>query len=124
MLPDTCSLSDLRPLDAPALDRADAFNARDFVDGYEFRGDGGDHTPTNDEHAMLEDFGNGLISEFAQGMMPKAPAPDHSADHKSQRPDDYRRVSETLEAFVKALASIAPALGHVPINRIPLGAVI
>lgn len=37
------------------------FDVRAFVDGYEFRGDEGDRTPTEDERAMLEDFAHGLI---------------------------------------------------------------
>lgn len=37
---------------------------REFVDGYEFRGDAGDYTPTEVEREMLEDFAHGLLSEF------------------------------------------------------------
>lgn len=34
-----------------------------YAQEYEWRADEGDHTPTDDERALLEDFGNGLLSE-------------------------------------------------------------
>lgn len=37
---------------------------REFVDGYEFRGDAGDYTPTEAERVMLEDFAHGLVDHF------------------------------------------------------------
>ena len=37
---------------------------RKYLDGYTFRADEGDHTPTDDERALLEDFGNGLLAEI------------------------------------------------------------
>lgn len=37
---------------------------REFVDGYEFRGDSGDYTPTEADRTMLEDFAHGLMDHF------------------------------------------------------------
>ena len=41
------------------------FNFLEYLDDYEFRFDeGGGHVPTDSERAMLEDFGNGLLTEI------------------------------------------------------------
>lgn len=40
-------------------------NIHEEVEGYEFRGDG-DYTPNDQEKALLEDFGNGLIGRICR----------------------------------------------------------
>ena len=41
-------------------------NIHDYVNNYEFRGDGADHTPTEDERAMLEDVIAGYLASLPQ----------------------------------------------------------
>ncbi|AXQ68230.1 hypothetical protein HOT99_gp026 [Caulobacter phage CcrBL10] len=41
----------------------------DYLEGYEFRGDAGDYTPTEQEKVLLEDALHGFIAEISEGRL-------------------------------------------------------
>lgn len=53
------------PAKVPTLSPIPEINVHAEVEAYEWRGDG-DYTPNEKERALLEDFGNGLISKFVE----------------------------------------------------------
>lgn len=50
------------------------FNVEEYVDGYEFSGDEGFYSPTEDERALLTDAIHGVISELSLTTREEAPA--------------------------------------------------
>jgi hypothetical protein len=58
--------------------RKATMNVHKYVNGYEFRGDGTDHTPTENERAMLEDAIEGYLSALSTPTPPASDAPHKS----------------------------------------------
>lgn len=59
------------------------FDVEEYVDGYEFRGDEGSYTPTENERALITDAIHGVLSELSLATREEAPA-DPCASHKAE----------------------------------------
>jgi hypothetical protein len=46
-----------------------AFDAEEYAENYEFRGDGGDYKPTDAEKLMIEDAITGAIGEIRSAVL-------------------------------------------------------
>lgn len=66
--PETCPHGVRRPWACHECNRAWEIGKiiHDAAQAYEFRGDNGDYTPTDAERAMLDDFGNSLLSDLCR----------------------------------------------------------
>jgi hypothetical protein len=76
----------------------------EYLDGYEFRGDGGDHKPTDEEIELIDDVISGLIADEAfsnalrkaEGLRAPAP-PAHEGEMREALSDEA--IDAALEAW-------------------------
>ncbi len=73
---------------------------------YEWRGDGGDYTPTGDEVAMLVDFGHSLLSELPTAALAHI-APPAGPEHVSalRQALEAQEQADRLQAHYDALCA-------------------
>jgi hypothetical protein len=65
----------------------------EYLDGYEFRGDGGDHAPTDDERELIDDVISGLIADEAfSRALRKAEGTAHEGEMREALAKKIRRV--------------------------------
>lgn len=88
------------------------FDVEEYVDGYEFAGDEGFYTPTEDERALLTDAIHGVLSELSLATREEAPAlenpdepsaPENARDWPSEEAPAEAGVQETLRVLLDNL---------------------